>query len=135
DLLTITGNAYYLSIMDEADMEDTDLLIAVTSSETTNLTIATLGKQLGAKKTIARVNNLEFIKLKDRLDLSSLGIDVVISPEDLAAKEITRLLRRSSFTDAFDFDFGKLILLGAYLGDHAPIINKSIKECTSYNVD
>ena len=71
DLLTIHGNAYSLSILDKAGVSDADLLIAVTSSETTNLTIATIGKQLGAKKTIARVNNSEFLKLKDRLDLES----------------------------------------------------------------
>ena len=103
DLLTIHGNAYSISILDKAGVSDTDLLIAVTSSETANLTIATLGKQLGAKKTISRVNSPEFHKLKDRLDLDRLGIDVVISPEELASKEIIRLLRRSAFSNAFDF--------------------------------
>ncbi len=133
DLLTIHGNAYSLSVLDRAGIETTDLLIAVTSSETTNLTIATLGKQLGAKKTIARVNNSEFLKLKDRLDLGGMGIDVIISPEELASKEIIRLLRRSSFTDAFDFEFGKLTLLGVYLNDKSKLLDKSIKECAAFN--
>ncbi|MBR9859595.1 Trk system potassium transporter TrkA [bacterium] len=135
DLLAINGNGYSISILDQAGMDDTDLLIAVTSSETTNLTIATLGKQLGASRTIARVNSTEFVKLKERLDLKGLGIDVIISPEDLASREIIRLLRRSSFTDAFDFEFGKLTMLGTYLGDNAPIIGKSVKECKHYNKD
>ena len=135
DLLAINGNGYSISIMDQIGMDDTDLLIAVTSSETTNLTIATLGKQLGAKKTIARVNSSEFVKLKERLDLQGLGIDVIISPEDLASREIIRLLRRSSFTDAFDFEFGQLTLLGTYLSEDAPILNKSVKECRHLNAD
>lgn len=129
DLMTIHGNAYSMSILDKARVTDADLLIAVTSSETTNLTIATIGKQLGAKKTIARVNNSEFLKLKDRLDLKSLGIDVIISPEELASKEIIRLLRRSSFSDAFDFEFGKLTLLGVFLSEGSKLVNKSINEC------
>ncbi|MDB9882901.1 Trk system potassium transporter TrkA [Bacteroidia bacterium] len=133
DLLTLHGSAYSLSILDKADVANTDLLIAVTSSETTNLTIATLGKQLGAKKTIARVNNSEFLKLKDRLDLGTLGIDVIISPEELASKEIIRLLRRSSFSNAFDFEFGKLTLLGVYLTDESKIIGKDINACQEYN--
>ncbi len=112
DLMTLHGSAYSISILDQARVSEADLLIAVTSSETTNLTIATLGKQLGAKKTIARVNSTEFLKLKDRLDLGKMGIDVLISPEELASKEIIRLLRRSSFSNAFDFEFGKLTLLG-----------------------
>jgi trk system potassium uptake protein TrkA len=135
DLLTIHGNAYSLSVLDNAGVADADLLIAVTASETTNLTIATLGKQLGAKKTIARVHNSEFLKLKDRLDLGRLGIDVIISPEELASKEIVRLLRRSSFSDAFDFEFGKLTLLGVYLGEGSKLIHKSVNACKEFNDD
>ncbi|MDB4161486.1 Trk system potassium transporter TrkA [Bacteroidia bacterium] len=133
DLLTVHGSAYSLSILDKAGISEADLLIAVTSSETTNLTIATLGKQLGAKKTIARVNNSEFLKLRDRLDLEGMGIDVIISPEDLASKEIIRLLRRSSFSNAFDFEFGKLTLLGVYLQKESKLINKTVNACKEYN--
>lgn len=134
DLLTIHGNAYSLSVLDKAGIADTDLLIAVTASETANLTIATLGKQLGAKKTISRVHNAEFHKLKDRLDLEQLGIDVIISPEELASKEIIRLLRRSSFTNAFDFEFGKLTLLGVYLEEGASLIGQKIADGISFEL-
>jgi trk system potassium uptake protein TrkA len=134
DLMTVHGNAYSISILDKAGISDTDLLISVTSSETANLTIATLGKQLGAKKTIARVNNSEFHKLKDRLDLERLGIDVIISPEDLASNEIIRLLRRSAFTNAFDFEFGKLTLLGVYLEEGSSLINQTIDGCESFSL-
>lgn len=135
DLLTIHGSGYSLSILDKAGVTDADLLIAVTSSETTNLTIATLGKQLGAKKTIARVNSSEFLKLKDRLDLGKMGIDVIISPEELASKEIIRLLRRSAFSNAFDFEFGKLTLLGVYLTTESKLLGKSIHNCQQYNLN
>jgi trk system potassium uptake protein TrkA len=134
DLLTIHGNAYSISILDKAGVSDTDLLIAVTSSETANLTIATIGKQLGAKKTISRVNSSEFHKLKDRLDLDKLGIDVVISPEELASKEIIRLLKRSAFSNAFDFEFGKLTLLGVYLEEGSSIIEKRVSDFMSFDL-
>lgn len=134
DLLTIHGNAYSISILDKAGVSDADLLIAVTSSETANLTIATIGKQLGAKKTISRVNSSEFHKLKDRLDLDKLGIDVVISPEELASKEIIRLLRRSAFSNAFDFEFGKLTLLGVYLEEGSSIIEKRVSDFMSFDL-
>ncbi len=134
DLLTIHGNAYSISILDKAGVSDADLLIAVTSSETANLTIATIGKQLGAKKTISRVNSSEFHKLKDRLDLDKLGIDVVISPEELASKEIIRLLKRSAFSNAFDFEFGKLTLLGVYLEEGSSIIEKRVSDFMSFDL-
>lgn len=139
DLLTIKGNAYSFSILDQAGIDSADLLIAVTSSETTNLTIANLGKQLGAKKTIARVSSADFVKMKGRMDLKSLGIDVIISPEELVSKEIFRLLRRSSFSDAFDFEFGKLTMLGIYLTSKSEIIGKRLADLSdedkaTYNI-
>ena len=128
DLLAITGSAYSVTVLDSIGMDDTDLLISVTSSETVNLTVATLGKQLGAKRTVARVNNAEFVKLKDRLNFHNMGIDMIISPEELASKEIFRLLRRSAFTDAFDFEFGKLTLLGMYLQESSPLLGKKVED-------
>ncbi|MFY0643241.1 MAG: Trk system potassium transporter TrkA [Bacteroidia bacterium] len=128
DLLAINGSAYSVTVLDKIGMDDTDLLISVTSSETVNLTVATLGKQLGAKRTVARVNNAEFVKLKDRLNFQNMGIDMIISPEELASKEIFRLLRRSAFTDAFDFEFGKLTLLGMYLQESSPLLGTKVEE-------
>lgn len=128
DLLAVVGSGYSITILDQIGMDDTDLLIAVTSSETVNLTVATLGKQLGASRTIARVHSTELVKLKDRLNLKDMGIDVIISPEELASKEIFRLLRRSSFTDAFDFEFGKLTLLGTYLQENSSLVGTSVSD-------
>lgn len=135
DLLAINGSGYSVIVLDKIGMEDTDLLIAVTSSETVNLTIATLGKQLGARKTVARVNSSEFVKLKDRLNLENMGIDVIISPDELASREIFRLLRRSSFTDAIDFEFGKLTLLGMYLQSNSPVVGKTVGEMSDQPID
>ena len=46
-----------LSLMNEAQVEKSDLFIAVTAEESTNITICALAKQLGSKKTIARISN------------------------------------------------------------------------------
>jgi trk system potassium uptake protein TrkA len=127
DVYTIKGLAYSFKVMERAQVNDADLLIAVTSSETTNLTIATIGKQLGAKRTIARINNIEFLKLKHKLNFDEIGIDVMISPEDLAAKEINRLIRQSAFTDSFDFGRGLLHLVGVHFEENAVAIGMSIQ--------
>lgn len=124
DAFVMRGNATSLRVLEEAEVAEADLLIAVTSSETTNISVATIGKQLGAKKTIARVNNPEFLGASSKIDFEKLGIDVLISPEELAAKEISRLIRRSAFTDAFEFEFGKLLLLGVNLENHSEIIGQ-----------
>lgn len=133
DVFVIRGNATSLSILEEAEVRDADLLIAVTSSETTNISVATIGKQLGARKTIARVHNPEFLNAGSRIDFEKLGIDVLISPEELAAKEISRLIRRSAFTDAFEFEFGKLLLLGVNLENEAPILGENVQDVGWHN--
>ena len=65
---------------------------SVTSSETTNITVCVLAKQLGAKRTVARISNTEFLENKDEIGFKRFGIDELISPEALAAKEIKLLL-------------------------------------------
>lgn len=128
DVITLKGNASSVKLLKEAKVGSCDLLIAVTSSESDNFMIATFGKQLGAKRTIARVNNVEFLDTACKIDFKALGIDVMISPEDLAAREISRLIKRSAFTDAFEFEDGKMSLLGINLDSDAPVVNKTIAE-------
>jgi len=133
DVIAIKGNASSLKILRQAKVSHCDLLIAVTSSESDNFMIATFGKQLGAKKTVARVNNVEFLDPNCKIDFKAMGIDVMISPAELAAREIARLVKRSAFTDAFEFEHGKMSLLGVHLENHAPIINRTIRETAILN--
>jgi trk/ktr system potassium uptake protein len=133
DVIAIKGNASSIAVLKAAKVAHCKLLIAVTSSESDNFMIATIGKQLGAKRTIARVTNVEFLDKNCKIDFNALGIDVLISPEELAAREIARLVKRSAFTDAFEFEDGKMSLLGVHLEDYAPVINRTIRETEVLN--
>ena len=133
DIFTLNGDAGSPKILKDANVGASDLLIAVTSSEKTNLMVASFGKQLGAKFTIARVSNPEYLNKHGDLNMSSLGVDMVISPEDLAANEIASLVKRSLFTDTFEFAEGKMLLLGLHLDGSEPIVNKTIEETAILN--
>lgn len=119
DVITIKGSATSFSVLEKAEVKKADLFISVTQSEETNISTAIIAKHLGAKKTIARVQNMEFLFRKDKLNLYDLGIDEVISPESLAAREIKRLLREVAITDSFDFDNGKLSLIGVNIAKNS----------------
>jgi trk system potassium uptake protein TrkA len=108
-----------------------DLVIAVTSSETTNITICVLAKQLGCKRTIARISNTEFIDNQEELQFKDLGIDELISPEKLAAAEIKLLLDQSAFNDSYEFEDGVLTMVGTVLQRTAPFVGKSVKEAAN----
>ncbi len=133
DVGTIKGNSTSYSVLEEADVANADMLIAVTSSEETNLTTAIIGKHLGAKKTIARIENLEYLLDKEKLDLQELGIDEIISPESLAAREIKRLLKEIALTDTFDFDQGKLSLIGVIIDKRSRLNGHSLMDLAALN--
>ena len=133
DVATVRGNSTSYQVMEEANIAKADMLISVTSSEETNIATCIIGKHLGAKRTIARIENLEYLLDKDKLDLKDLGIDEIISPESLAAKEIKRLLKEAAFTDSFEFDNGKLTLIGVIIDEESTLKNKSLFEAAHLN--
>lgn len=128
DVGVLKGNAISIKGLEEAGVRNADLVIAATSSEETNITTAIIANKLGAKRTIARISNPEFQEESNKLDLGELGIDAMVFPEDLAAKEIYSLIKRSAVTDSFEFGSGKLSLSGFIVEDDAPIVNKSLME-------
>lgn len=127
DILTIEGSSTSIEILEQAQIENTDLLVAVTSSEEVNIATAIIGKKLGAKKTIARISNAEYLDPKHGVNFSELGIDFMIYPEELAALETVNLINRTAATDIIEFE-GKLYVIGLKLDKNAPVIHKTLSE-------
>jgi len=128
DIRVLKGDATSIAILRDAQVDRTDLLIGVTSSETTNITCCVLAKQLGAKRTIARISNTEFLEFKDELGFAQFGIDELISPESLAANEIELLLNQSAFNDTYEFEEGALTMIGLHLSRTSAFVGKTVKE-------
>ena len=128
DIKVIKGDATSISNLKEAKVHNSDLVIAVTSSEPTNITTCVLAKQLGAKKTIARISNSEYIDQKEELGFIKFGIDELISPEMLAASEIELTLNQSAFDETYEFEEGALTMLGLNLSRTALFVGKSVKD-------
>jgi len=128
DIKVIKGDVTSIAILKEAKIDATDLFIAVTSSETTNITASVIAKQLGSKKTIARISNTEFIDHKDEVGFTQFGIDELISPESLASSEIELLLNQYGFNDSYEFEDGVLTMLSLNLSRMSTFVDKSVKE-------
>ena len=135
DVATVHGSSTSFRILEEAEVAKTDLLISATPTEETNLATAMIGKKLGAKRTIARISNMEFLFDKHKLDLRHVGIDELISPESLAAREIKRLLRQASLTDTFEFDRGILSLIGIKIEKGDRVVNMNLRELGQLNTE
>ncbi|WP_435134107.1 Trk system potassium transporter TrkA [Formosa sp. A9] len=128
DIKVIKGDSTSISILKEARVSQSDLVIAVTASETTNITVCVLAKQLGAKKTIARISNTEFIHHQEEVGFTKFGIDELISPEALAASEIKLLLDQSAFNDSYEFEEGALTMVGLNMPKTVTFVGKTVKE-------
>ena len=130
DIKVINGDSSSISTLGQANVKDSDLVIGVTASESINFLTCSLSKQLGAKRTIARITNPEFIS-DNSIDFKKLGIDEIISPEHLAANEIKLLVNDSVFTNSHDFEDGELKMMAARIQTDAPFVGKKVQEAAS----
>jgi trk system potassium uptake protein TrkA len=128
DVLTYHGSACSVHLLQNAMRKKTDLFIAVTHNENTNITSAILAKRLGAIKTIARIDNLEYLEHSNEEFFQSMGIDSLIYPELIAAREVLGLLHETGTTEFMEFSGGKLAMYVQKLDEKAPILNKTLKE-------
>lgn len=133
DVLIVKGDATSIRTMVEAQVKKADLLIAATSNENTNIVIAVIGKRMGASKTIARVNKTEYLTKKVAEDFAKVGVDHLISPRQLAAYEVYRLIREAALTNFYEFESGKLFLAGITIEPNSPVIDSSIVETAHLN--
>ena len=127
DVITKKGDATSIELLKEIGINSADLLIAVTDSPNTNFTICVIGKSLGVKKTIARIDNTEFLNTTE-INFKDFGVDFMISPQELAANEIQMLLNQSSFNDTVEFESGIFNVMGTALTYKSPLIDLTVKE-------
>lgn len=132
DVLTMSGDATSLETLEDAGVSDCDIFLAVTTSESSNLISAIMAKKMGAAKTISRLTKLEYMKPDKQEMFRELGIDKIISPTQLAVQEISRLLNHCEVTDHFEFEDGKLSLVGITIDDDSLLINRSIAQASKY---
>ncbi len=127
DVITKKGDATSTKLLKEIGIDSADLLIAITDNQNTNFTISVIGKSLGVKKTIARIDNPAFLN-ECEVDYRSFGLDFMISPQELAANEIKMLLDQSSFNDTVAFERGVFNVMGTSLTYTSPILDLTVKE-------
>ncbi|MDR2804878.1 MAG: Trk system potassium transporter TrkA [Dysgonamonadaceae bacterium] len=128
EIMTVEGNPTSIRDLKTAGIKEADMFIAVTPEESTNMTACMLAHHLGAKRTIARVENNEYLLPKNAELFSALGVDSLICPEILAAEEIATALRQAWTRQWWEIAKGKLILFGIKIRRNAPIVNKYLHE-------
>ena len=128
DLMTMNASCASITTLKEAGAESADLFIAVTPDENKNMTSCMIAKALGAKKTVAKVDNYEYVAPDLNDFFERLGISSIIYPELLAAKDINNGLKMSWVRQRWDVHDGALVMLGIKLRETCEILNKPLKD-------
>ncbi|MEG1616140.1 MAG: Trk system potassium transporter TrkA [Bacteroidales bacterium] len=133
NLMTIEGSPTSIKDLKEAGVKNADLFIAVTPYESQNINACMLAANLGAAKTLARIDNYEYLQPENREFFKKLGVDELIYPEMLAAQEIVTALKKTWVRQWFELLGGALILLGVKLRENALIVNHRLSELSGSN--
>ena len=131
DIMTLQGSPTSIKTLKEAGVEHAELFVGVTPDESTNMNACILAHALGARKTVARIDNYEYLAPQLESFFKNLGIDSLIYPEVLAAIDINNGLRMSWVRQRWDVHGGALVMLGVKLRETCEILNQPLKQlCT-----
>ena len=128
DVMTYCASPTSIKALKEAGVQNADLFVGVTPEESININACILAHALGAKKTVARIDNYEYLAPGLQQFFKNLGLDSLIYPEVLAAIDINNGLKLSWVRQRWDVHDGALILLGIKLREQAEILNQPLKD-------
>lgn len=133
DIMAVNASPTSIKTLKDAGTANADLFVGVTRHESRNITACILAHALGAKKTVARIDNYEYLSQTNEAFFKNLGIDSLIYPEVLAATDIINGLKLSWVRQRWDVHDGALVLLGIKLRETAEILNQPLKDLSGPN--
>jgi len=130
DIMCVFGNGATRSAQMAANVPEADIVIAVTGVDEVNLLCCVIAKKFGAKKTIARMRNPEYM---DEVNMirDVIGIDLLINPELSVAREIFSVLRFPGLLNIEKFAKGRVELAELSLSPNSPLAGLSLNEVWS----
>ncbi|MBR2976169.1 MAG: Trk system potassium transporter TrkA [Alistipes sp.] len=131
DVITVEGDLTTFAVLRKASVRKCDLFIAVNHIENDNILSAIMAKQLGAKKSIARIDNNEYLEPNNKEMFINMGIDYLFYPEKVAAEEVINLLGHNSTSEFVDFSGGKLSLVVFRLEPNSPLVGRELSDFRS----
>jgi trk system potassium uptake protein TrkA len=123
DAMVIVGNGASPSVLRRAGAERTDLLLAVSDADGANVMACHSAKELGTRRTVARVEDPDLREVAP-----SLGVDVAIDARDSAAREVLALVRNPGTSDYFEFAGGRLVLVGGRVHSDSPAARRRVAD-------
>lgn len=131
DVMAMVGDGTDLNILQEANVRDCDLFIALTRNDDINLISAALAKSLGAKEIIVRLRDPKYLDHIDRIQ-EITGSNLVINPEYLAAKEIQRSIKYSHARNVQSFLEDRALMIEITINPQSRLHGQRLADADSY---
>lgn len=136
DIKTIHGHGSYPNILNEAGADDADMLIAVTSSDETNMTACQVAHTLFNTPTkISRIRSGQYLKHPELFDPEAFAVNVIISPEQVVTHYIKRLMEYPGALQVLDFANKKVQLVAIRTYPGSPLVGRAINSIKEYLPD
>ena len=127
DILTKVGSPTSIRDQKELGVKNCDLFISVTPDESENMTACLIANSLGAKRTLARIDNYEYLLPENKQFFEQMGLNHLIYPEVLAARNIVESLRTNWMRYHFTLCDGALELCVVKIREGAPVIGQTFR--------
>ena len=131
DILSVEGDFTTFAVLNKASTRKADLFLAVSQDENANVLAAAIAKNLGVKKSISRVDHIEYMQPGNKEVFINMGIDFLFNPEQMAADEVINLLGHNQTSEFVDFSGGKLSLVVFKLDESSPLVGNTLLEVTA----
>ena len=132
DLKTIAGFPSHPDVLRQADVEDADMLVALTPSDEVNMVACRTAHTLFHVPTkIARIHSPAYLEHPELFEKDAVPVDVVISPEQLVSKNIHRLIRYPGSLQVVEFVNGHLLMIAAKAEHGGQLIGKQVRDIPS----
>lgn len=131
DIMGINGNGATIPVLREAGVDDADLVIAATAEDELNLLACLIAKRVGARNTIARVRNPEYIDVMS-LVKQDLGLSLSINPELACALEMSRVLKFPSMITVDTFAKGRVEILQFEILKDSPLAGMKLRDISKF---
>jgi len=128
NVMGLSGNGASAEILEQADIKNIDIFIAVTNMDEVNILACLLAREYDVKTRIARVKSIEYRSHGAILSKEKLGIDLLINPDDEVADEMVKISCRSGAFDVAEFVEGKIQFLGYRIDSESPLCGMTLRE-------
>lgn len=127
DVQVVNGNGASPRLQEQIEIHEADLVVAVTHSDEINMMACMFAKEAGAKRTVARLRNVEYAGDKSIFENKKLGVDAFINPEQVTAEFIANFIEIPEAKNINFFDHKKLIMLELEVTENHPLVKTSLK--------